>query len=45
MKILIYMPYATWIPHLGTYLEIEAKHLDARDEVHIIQCSGDLTSC
>lgn len=44
-KILIYMPYATWIPHLGTDLEIAAKHLDAGDEVHIIQCSGDLTSC
>lgn len=45
MKILIYMPFAAWIPHLGTDLEIAAKHLDAGDEVHIIQCSGDLSSC
>lgn len=45
MKILIYMPFAAWIPHLGTDLEIAAKHLDAGDEVHIIQCSGDLPSC
>lgn len=45
MKILIYMPFATWIPHLGTELEIAAKHMDAGDEVHIIQCSGDLLSC
>jgi len=45
MKILIYMSYSAWIPHLGTDLEIAAKHLDAGDEVHIIQCSGDLPSC
>jgi hypothetical protein len=45
MKILIYMPFAEWIPHLGTDLEIAAKHLDHGDEVHIIQCSGDLPSC
>lgn len=45
MKILIYMPFAAWIPHLGTELEIAAKHLDAGNEVHIIQCSGDLPSC
>jgi hypothetical protein len=45
MKILIYMPFAAWIPHLGTDLEIAAKHLDAGDEVHIIHCSGDLLSC
>ena len=45
MKILIYMPFATWIPHLGTDLEIAAKHIDEGDEVHIIQCSGDLPSC
>ena len=45
MKILIYMPFAAWIPHLGTDLEIATKHLDAGDEVHIIQCSGDLPSC
>jgi len=45
MKILIYMPFASWIPHLGTDLEIAAKHLDVGDEVHIIQCSGDLSSC
>ena len=39
------MPYAAWIPHLGTDLEIAAKHIDERDEVHIIQCSGNLPSC
>ncbi|MFZ3384850.1 MAG: hypothetical protein WA144_13080 [Candidatus Methanoperedens sp.] len=44
-KILIYMPYATWIPHLGTDLEIAARHIDKGDDVHIIQCSGDLPSC
>ena len=45
MKILIYMPFAIWIPHLGTDLEIAEKHLEAGDEVHIIQCSGDMISC
>lgn len=45
MKVLIYMPFSTWIPHLGTDLEIAAKHLDKGDEVHIIQCSGDFFSC
>lgn len=45
MKVLIYMPFADWVPHFATDLEIAAKHIDAGDEVHIIQCSGDLSSC
>ena len=45
MKILMYMPFADWIPHLATDLEIAAKHIDNGDDVHIIQCSGDLASC
>jgi len=45
MKVLIYMPFSAWIPHLATDLEIAAKHIDDGDEVHIIQCSGDLPSC
>ncbi len=45
MKVLIYMPFAAWIPHMGTDLEIAARHIDKGDEVHIIQCSGDLPSC
>ena len=45
MKILIYMPFADWVPHLATDLEIAARHIDAGDEVHIIQCSGDLPAC
>lgn len=39
------MPFADWIPHLATDLEIAAKHIDNGDDVHIIQCSGDLASC
>jgi len=45
MKVLIYMPFSAWIPHLATDLEIAAKHIKSGDEVHIIQCSGDLLSC
>ena len=45
MKILIYMPFADWVPHLATDLEIATKHIEAGDEVHIIQCSGDLPAC
>ncbi|KAF5423107.1 MAG: Capsule polysaccharide biosynthesis protein [Candidatus Methanocomedens sp.] len=45
MKILIYMPFADWIPHLATDLEIAAKHINNGDDVHIIQCSGGLASC
>ena len=45
MKILIYMPFSNWVPHLATDLEIAAKHIDKGDDVHIIQCSGDLPSC
>ncbi|MDY6931779.1 MAG: hypothetical protein SVJ22_07720 [Halobacteriota archaeon] len=45
MKVLIYMPFAAWIPHLVTDLEIIANHLNKGDEVHIIQCSGDIPSC
>jgi hypothetical protein len=45
MKILIYMPFADWVPHLATNLEIAAKHIETGDEVHVIQCSGELPSC
>ena len=45
MKILIYMPFSDWVSHLATDLEIAAKHIAKGDEVHIIQCSGDLPSC
>ena len=45
MKILIYIPYTAWVPHFATDLEIAAKHINKGDEVHIIQCSGDLPSC
>ena len=45
MKVLIYMPFADWVPHLATDLEIAVKHIEAGDDVHIIQCSGDLPSC
>jgi hypothetical protein len=39
------MPFSAWIPHLATDLEIAANHIKSGDEVHIIQCSGDLPSC
>jgi len=39
------MPYCAWIPHLATDLEIATRHINDGDEVHIIQCSGDLASC
>lgn len=39
------MPFADWVPHLATDLEIATKHIDAGDEVHIIQCSRDLPAC
>jgi hypothetical protein len=45
MKILLYMPFSDWIPHLATDLEIAAKHIEEGNDVHIIQCSGDLQSC
>lgn len=45
MKVLIYMPFADWVTHLATDLEIAKNHLDNGDEVHIIQCSGDLPFC
>lgn len=45
MKVLIYMPFCAWIPHLATDMEIATKHINDGDEVHIIQCLGDLTSC
>lgn len=44
-RILIYMPFANWVPHLATDLEIAAKHIDAGDEVHVITCSGNLPTC
>lgn len=44
-RILIYMPFANWVPHLATDLDIAAKHIDEGDEVFIIQCSGELPTC
>lgn len=45
MKVLIYMPFNDCVPHIAINLEIAAKHLNDGDEVHIIQCSGDLSYC
>ncbi|SES95943.1 hypothetical protein SAMN04488587_1721 [Methanococcoides vulcani] len=45
MRVLIYMPFSDWVPHFSTDLEIAAKHINNGDEVHVIQCSGDLPSC
>ena len=44
-KIALYMPYANWTPHFETDLEIAANHLGKGDEVHAIQCRGDLPAC
>jgi len=45
MKILLYTPFCAWTHHFGTDLEIITKHFIQGDEVHVIQCSGDLFSC
>ena len=40
MKVLIYMPFSAWIPHLATDLEIAAKHTvleEAVDEHETLQ--------
>lgn len=45
MKILLFEPYAEWTPHFGAFLEIAQTHLYNGDEVHVINCSGQLTIC
>ena len=45
MKIAIVAPYATVAPHFEAELEIAQKHLDAGDEVILLNCEGQLSNC
>ena len=45
MKILVFAPYAINTPHFETELEIIQNHLDAGDEVILLACNGDLSTC
>ena len=45
MKIAIFSPYATVVPHFDTELEIAQKHLDRGDQVEFVHCVGGLANC
>ena len=45
MKIAIFSPYATVVPHFETELDIAQQHLDAGDEVQFFNCTGKLANC
>jgi len=45
MRILIVAPYARWLPHWETDLEIAQRHLDAGDRVTLLVCHRDLAAC
>jgi hypothetical protein len=45
MKIAIFSPYATVVPHFETELEIAQVHLDGGDQVEFISCMGGLANC
>ena len=45
MKVAIFSPYATVVPHFDTELDIAQMHLDEGDEVEFINCLGSLANC
>ncbi|MCH2181948.1 MAG: hypothetical protein MK108_08080 [Mariniblastus sp.] len=45
MKIAIFSPYATVVPHFETELEIAQSHLDQGHAVEFISCYGKLANC
>lgn len=45
LKVAIFSPYATLVPHFGTELDIAQQHLDAGDSVEFFNCTGGLKNC
>jgi hypothetical protein len=45
MKVAIFSPYATVVPHFETELDIAQQHLDSGDIVEFINCTGCLANC
>jgi hypothetical protein len=45
MKVLVAAPFAINTPHYETSLELMQRHLDAGDEVVMLQCNAALFSC
>ena len=45
MKIAIFSPYATVVPHFETELEIAQSHLEQEHSVEYIGCYGKLANC
>ncbi|MEM7785581.1 MAG: hypothetical protein AAF623_19695, partial [Planctomycetota bacterium] len=45
MKVAIFSPYATVVPHFETELDIAQQHLDLGDEVVFLNCTGSLSNC
>jgi hypothetical protein len=45
MKVAIFSPYATVVPHFDTELDIAQQHLDRGDDVEYIGCHGELANC
>jgi hypothetical protein len=44
-KVLLVAPYARWLPHWETDLEIAQRHLDGGDRVTLMVCNADLATC
>lgn len=44
-RILIVAPYARWLPHWETDLEVGQRHLDCGDNVTLLVCNKDLVAC
>lgn len=44
-RILVYAPLAYSTPHFETDLEIAQRHLDLGDEVDLVVCDAELSSC
>ena len=45
MKILFINTHTLWTPHFETELELAQLHIDKKDEVHFLHCTGQLSPC
>ena len=45
MKVLFFEPYACWVPHYGTCLELVQNHFNNGDEIYLLNCDSSIENC